>query len=252
MSIKVLDKAKCESCINKKCSYVDARINESAWGLRTETTVCPKSVLEDGPLAVLKSDIISHKECIDCGLCVLNCYNNNLSINNSSIPWTFDKLTEVQENALACSYLNHIFDFCANTNRNKSLLFDGFMSTLTGESFFIEIDAGNDSLECTRGILGDILTYHTEKEMPNGIIVLKDLPKEGSNDVFDTVRKIKAFPYTYNLKIYAVTFAILREICLWPSKNCKREVSELMFDIENESVDDYLKRLSPNLINKIK
>ena len=58
-------------------------------------------------------------------------------------------------NILATSFLNVLFEFSANTNLNKALLFDGIVSDKQGHYAFVEVDEGDDSLESCRRLLGE-------------------------------------------------------------------------------------------------
>lgn len=89
----------------------------------------------------------------------MNCHANNLEVTDDGQSLDFSGLSEFQINAIALSYLDQIVEFAANTNRNRSMNFDGFMQTRAGEACFVEVDYGNDSLECCRRLVGDFITY---------------------------------------------------------------------------------------------
>ena len=131
--------------------------------------------------------MLDDKDCIDCGLCELSCHNKNIECADVDFcKNSFESLSTQQCNAIACSYLNHIFEFAANTNRNKALQFDGYASTVNGKEAFVQIDQDNDSLESVRRLIGDFLLYSpADRRIQIGIVVLQELPKEGSRDVYN-------------------------------------------------------------------
>ena len=78
-------------------------------------------------------------------MCELSCHCKNIEcIDVEYNTNNFANLSTPQCNAIACSYLNHIFEFAANTNRNKSLQFDGYVSTRNGKEAFVQIDQTED------------------------------------------------------------------------------------------------------------
>ena len=241
MSVKIKNIEVCSQCGNKDCSYIDARVKTNFYGLRTEETVCPTTVLTDGPLEKVNGDMFDDKDCIDCGLCELSCHNKNIECtdvdfcNNS-----FATLSTPQCNAIACSYLNHIFEFAANTNRNKSLQFDGYTSTINGKEAFVQIDQDNDSLESVRRLIGDFLLYSpADRKIQIGIVVLQELPKEGSRDVFNVLESLKNFPTTKDYKFYFTTFRLLRFFAL-KLKKSEYDFDDLLLDF---SVQDCKNKL---------
>jgi ferredoxin len=246
MSLRINDIETCMSCANKICTYCNPTLKEKFYGLRSETTVCPVTLLQDGPLDLSENGIIDKDECINCGLCVLNCYyhcNLNCIITDYRRD-DFENLSEQQYNAIACSYLHNLVGFSANTNRNKSLQFDGYVSHDSGEEAFVEVDYRSDSLESVRRILGDRLLYSpTDREITTGVVVLKELPQKGSRDVYNLLMKISQFPHTSNIKIYFTTFLILRLLAL-NLQHGEFELSEVMFDIMNETEEQYMERIS--------
>lgn len=246
MSLKINDINVCLSCTNKICTYCNPTLKENFYGLRSETTVCPVSLLQDGPLELTENDIIDKDECINCGLCVLNCsyYCNLDCIITDYREDDFENLTEQQYNAIACSYLHNFVGFSANTNRNKSLQFDGYVSHNSGEEAFVEVDYRSDSLESVRRILGDRLLYSPlGREITTGVIVLKELPQKGSRDVYNLLEKISQFPHTREVKIYFTTFLILRLLAL-NLQHGEFELSEVLFDIVNETEEQYIEKIS--------
>lgn len=240
MSIVINDVSICETCINRNCSFRDAQLKTNFHGLRTETTVCPTSYLSESPL-----NISSHSVCINCALCQLSCHNNNLMCSDLEYDSdSFNNLTDTQANSIACSYLNHLFGFAANTNRNKSMQFDGYVSTSHGIEAFVEVVKKNDSLECVRRILGDSLLYSPyDREINNGIVVLHELPKKGSHDVYNVLESIKNFPATDNFNFYFVTFNLLRFLAL-NICNESLQYTDILLDINDcASIQSYIKRL---------
>lgn len=257
MSIKIKDIEICSQCGNKDCSYIDARVKTNFYGLRTEETVCPTTVLTDGPLEKAKNDILDDKNCINCCLCELSCHCKNIEcINVEYTKNNFSNLSTPQCNAIACSYLNHIFEFAANTNRNKSLLFDGYVSTRNGKEAFVQIDQDNDSLESVRRIIGDFLLYSpSDRKIQIGIVVLQELPREGSRDVYNVLDALKAFPTTSNYKFYFTTFKLLRFIALHIELS-DYDFKDLLLDLsENNNIADLhstLKAVAPDKDEEIK
>ena len=168
----------------------------------------------------------------------------------------FLNLSTPQCNAIACSYLNHIFEFAANTNRNKSLQFDGYVSTRNGKEAFVQIDQDNDSLESVRRIIGDFLLYSpSDRKIQIGIVVLQELPREGSRDVYNVLDALKAFPTTSNYKFYFTTFKLLRFIALHIEFS-DFDFEDLLLDLsENNNIKDLhstLKAVAPDKDEEIK
>ena len=128
MQIRIINTILCEACVNRTCAFVDARLKEQFYSIRTETTVCPLAILVD------ETKPASFREkCINCALCVKNCHAANLEITDYSQEFDIANLSELQYNAIALGYLDKITGFAANTNRNRSMNFDGFLQTKTGE-----------------------------------------------------------------------------------------------------------------------
>lgn len=257
MSVKIKNIDICNQCGNKDCSYIDARVKTNFYGLRTEETVCPTTVMTDGPLEKAKNDLLEDKNCINCGLCELSCHCKNIEcIGIDYINNNFANLSTPQCNAIACSYLNHIFEFAANTNRNKALQFDGYVSTRNGKEAFVQIDQDNDSLESVRRLIGDFLLYSpSDRKIQIGIVVLQELPKEGSRDVYNVLDSLKSFPTTSNYKFYFTTFKLLRFLALHMEFN-DFGFEDLLLDLsENNNIQDLLstlKAIAPNEEETIK
>lgn len=238
MHIRIVDNDKCEACINRTCAFVDSRIKEQFYSIRTEATICPVGVLIDETKATSFGE-----KCVKCALCVNSCIEQNLEIEQYSHDLDFDGLSELQYNAIALSYLDRIVGFAANTNRNRALAFDGFLQTYSGESCFVEVDYNNDSLECCRRLLGAFITYEGGLgPIRNGLIILREFPREGSRDVFSVIEKLSSFPTTKDCSIYFCTFSMLRHMMLFLATE-KKSLSELFFNPRHEHLSDYLQRL---------
>ncbi len=235
MNIRIKSFDVCLSCGNRTCCFKDAQIRENFYGLRSETTVCPTAVLSESPASMAKNGIIEGKNCIDCGLCVLSCHSGNLEcIDLKYADDPFPNLSEQQTNAIACSYLDVIYDFAANTNRNKAMQFDGYVSTLQGKEAFVEVDRDDDSLECVRRLISDFLLYSPADRAINiGVVVLDELPKRGNRDVFQTLEKLSQFPTTGQCTFYFTTFRLLRLLALNVSGG-QSNYGDLLLDIRDD------------------
>jgi ferredoxin len=246
MKIKIVNPGKCESCNAKSCKFLTlATVKEDFLRLSSETSICPTSAIdENGPSeSDLKKKSIGGVGCVECGLCVRFCPHGNLvAAGCSSKANKFEGLDAIQLKAVTSLYLSLLFDFAANTNRNQALPFDGYVSTSSGAEAFVEIDAGDDSLECLRRILGDVVTYSQSRMITNGIVVLSSFPKSGSRDVYSVVEKMRAFPTTRNIKVYITTFSILRMLCMAGVKRAD-DFHAFLFDCTSESEKVYLERV---------
>lgn len=244
-NIQVIDIGKCEQCKIRSCCFTDAKVKEVAFKLVSETTVCPVALLVESPLEIIDehSKKIKEGSCIECNLCALSCRFKNLKVLNSdSLSDNFEYLNEKQYNAIANAYLNHLFDFAANTNRNKAIGFNGYCVTHDGEEGFVEVDYNNDSLECVRRILADVALYRPSGDkVINGIVVLKDIPKIGTHDVVNLIKKMSQFPKTADIKIYFTTFAILKFLATNVIGK-EYKFNDLLFDI-NSDYKAYIKRI---------
>ena len=246
MKIKINDPNTCERCNAKSCKFLTVVKTKSDFiRLSSETSICPTSAIdENGPSeSDLRNKLIGGSSCVECGLCARFCAHGNLSVEGcSSKADKFDNLDAIQLKAVTSLYLSLLFDFAANTNRNQSLPFDCFVSTSSGIEAFVEIDVGDDSLECLRRILGDIVTYSHSRSITNGIIVLSSLPKSGSRDMFAVVEKMKQFPTMRNMNIYLTTFSILRMLCN-SGVGKTDDLRTFLFNCSNESESTYMKRI---------
>lgn len=248
--IKIIDSSICEKCKSLSCSFLkNSTVRYDFAKLSTETTVCPTQVLSEGPNEnALKSGWID-KDCVDCGLCIKHCPFDNVvfdSMDFDIVSDTFKDLTEPQLKATVMSMLGFLFTFAANTNRNRALQFDGFISSKSAQNSFVEIDWSNDSLECTRRLLGDILTYKNIANIESGLIVLQEIPAMGSRDVYNVLQKISEFPTTKNLEIYITTISILRWLMMHNGSKAY-ELRDIGYNPRKETKEDYLAKINSYL-----
>lgn len=244
--IRIIDKSICEQCSRLSCSFLRTfQTRTDLFRLSMETTVCPTQVLCDGPDdEALKEGVIS-KKCISCGLCIKNCAFSNLELANDIYRFDtdgFSNLTEPQLNAIVSQYLALLFDFAANSNRNRTLLFDGVFISSNEEVCFVEIDWHNDSLESARRLLGDILLYRPSFSVFNGLIVLEQYPSEGNRDVYNLLRQTKNFPNTTSINIYITTIQTLRLLAL-SLPDSKHSIDNLFFNPLSETLEEYKLRI---------
>lgn len=238
MKISIKNTEICANCMNRTCAFVDARIKEQFYSLRTETTVCPTGVLESET-----KSISFDKDCVKCTLCSMSCSASNLSVIDDGQPLNFSELSDFQINAIALGYLDHIVEFAANTNRNRSMNFDGFIQTKTGEACFVEVDYGNDSLECCRRLVGDFITYEGNLgPIRKGVMVMRDFPREGSRDVFNVIEKLSQFPTTRDCEIYFCTFDTLLKIAL-NIDTSDWQLCDLFYNPNREEINSYNQRI---------
>lgn len=241
MRIIIKNQELCDNCSNRTCAFIDSRIKDQFYSIRTESSVCPLNILTNE----MKPSTFGEK-CIMCALCVKSCHADNLEITDYSQDLNMDNLLDFQYNAIALSYLDKITDFAANTNRNRSLNFNGFLQTKAGESCFVEVSYKNDSLECCRRLIGAFITYEGSiGPIRNGLIVLRDFPKEGSRDVFNVIEKLMAFPTTKDCQIYFCTFSLLRHMMLKSNLN-NACLSDLFYNPRNlreETISEYQQRI---------
>ncbi len=247
MKIRIIDYEKCETCKTRRCKFLNiSNVKEDFVRLPSETSVCPTDAIdENGPSDTdLKKGHISSDECVECGLCARFCSHDNLVAEevNANVN-KFNVLSDLQLNAVVSLYLSLLFGFAANTNRNRSLPFDCYVSSVSGKEAFVEVDYGDDSLECLRRILGDVITFSKSHPIANGIIVLSTLPKVGSRDVYAVINKMRKFPSTSGLKVYMTTISILRMFCV--SKiPVGMDFDDLLFDCEKEDECAYMNRVA--------
>lgn len=259
MRIKIIDKEKCVKCNQRSCSMIDTISKSDFYNLRTEQYTCPVKMFTYGvteeQLDAGYIDIDPEKtECLYCGLCAVQCSKNNLLIEEYEYDARSDlkRLTESGElqsqgpsNIIALSYLNCLFDFGANTNLVKTLPFDGVVFTHNGEACLVEVDINNDSLECCRRLLADIVLHNdkNDRTIKNGLIVLNDFPKDGSRDVIPLIKKIKEFSASSDINIFISTFSLLRYFVLYmpPSRYA---LDDLLFNVSLFEKEAYLSKLT--------
>lgn len=238
MKISIKNHDVCGNCMNRTCAFVDVRIKEQFYSLRTETTVCPTGILETET-----NQTVFNKNCVHCALCSMSCHANNLEVIDDGHALDFSGLSEFQMNAIALSYLDHIVEFAANTNRNRSMSFDGFIQTRAGEACFVEVDYGNDSLECCRRLVGDFITYEGNiGPIRKGVMIMREYPREGSRDIFNVIDKLSIFPTTKDCEIYFCTFDTLLQIAL-NIDSTDWELSDLFYNPNGEELSAYLERV---------
>lgn len=251
--IRIKNTKICEDCKVFSCSFLrTGQVRNDFCKLSSETTVCPTQILSEGPYetalrtGVIDFDSKNKSNCIDCGLCISSCVHSNLEFCDISFNLNceaFSNLTSPQLKATVTSFLSKLFPFAANTNRNKSLIFDGFIFTATEKKAFVEVDWNNDSLECTRRILGDILKYKKLASVSSGLIILQDLPSIGSRDVYNVLERISSFPTTKDINIFITSIPIVRWLAIFSTKN-DFEVSDIGFNPLSESKEEYIQRIN--------
>lgn len=258
MRIKIIDKEKCEGCKQRSCSLTDTITKSDFMNLKTEQYTCPVKMfaygLTDEQMEAGYIDFnIEKNECLYCCLCVIQCSQNNLLIEGYEYDARADLLRlkesgELQaqgpSNIIALSYLNIIFGFAANTNLIRTITFDGALLTKSGDACLVEVDVNNDSLECCRRLLADIVLYNHkhEKKIKNGLMVINDFPKQGSRDVFTLIKSIKEFSNTSDINIYITTFSLLRYFVLHLN-TFNYELDDLLFNASELTKEEYLKKL---------
>lgn len=253
----------CRQCIRRSCSIGDVVERKTFSTFKTERNRCPLNLLSNGPddlmldFGRIDGESRSDRKCIYCYICVDSCSHGNLAIRGREF-WTERDFASLKSadasvsnslaNAIASSYLNSLFDFAANTTLNRSVSFDGIVYDSNHQAYFVEVDLGDDSLECFRRLLGDMAMHNangSNQSIETGIIVLSNLPKAGSRDVYTLAKKVRSFPGTSNVKIYVTTFQLLRHFML-SSFASEEPVDTLLFEIVNEEPTDYINRLVRN------
>lgn len=240
MSIKMINNDVCLNCKKETCAYIDV-VTKNGTVFTSEGSVCPTGVLQSNPSLQANSPF-AKKECLNCGLCVGYCNKKNLQIDNLSSEINLEHCNSFGLNALVSNYLNRIFSFAANSNRNSSILFDAYVEFGSEKEAFVEVDE-YDALECCRNLMGDFLLYEGQytDEIDLGVIVLQEIPKKGSN-VYTVIEKMHVFPNLEAKRIYFATFSLLRYLFL----NHTHEVVDyetLFFNPIKESVETYKKRI---------
>lgn len=258
MRIKIIDRTKCESCKQRSCSLTDTITKSDFMNLKTEQYTCPVKMfaygLTDEQIEAGYIDFDAERnECLYCCLCVIQCSQQNLLIEGYSYDARADmlKLKECGElqsqgpsNIIALSYLNILFGFAANTNLIRTLSFDGAMLTKSGNACLVEVDINNDSLECCRRLLSDLVLYNhrSDTKIKNGLMVINDFPKQGSRDVITLIKSIKSFVNTSDISIYITTFSLLRYFALNLDSG-DYELNDLFFNVAEITEEEYLKKL---------
>lgn len=250
MKITIQDAEVCAKCTAKRCSFISlASIEQMFFNLSSETTICPTGAIGGGgpsEKSMKKHFVIAEKGtcCVECGLCVKHCTHHNLSIEDYNANTSaFGSLTNLQIKAVTSLYLNELLGFAANTNRNNSLSFDGYATSKKGEEAFVEIDYKDDSLECVRRLLGDIIKYSDTHKVKNGIVVLSRLPQMGSRDVYNLLGKLNKFPTTTDICIYMTTFSHLRAMCLYLKSDIPYSFEDVFFNPVKEDICAYQKKV---------
>ena len=236
MSISIIDIEVCEKCKKETCAFTD-RVTKSGTVFVSETTVCPTGVLQANPS---QQSPFTKKECIQCGLCVVYCNKSNLQVTDDFTDLNLDYCNSVGMNVLVSNYLNKIFPFAANSNRNSSVLFDVYTEIGHEKEAFVEVDI-NDALKCCRHLLGDFLLYEGQfsNEVDMGLIVLKEIPATGSN-IYTVVEKMHTFPSLEGKMIFFTTFSFLRHLFL---KQTETDFEQVFFNPLHEELADYKKRI---------
>ncbi len=261
MKILIKDATMCVNCQHRTCSMGDVVERVLFARFKTERYTCPVRYLQTEPTDEqieakrIDLDDPSHEgsglQCIHCGLCVLKCVHENLSIDSAGTD-RFRSFIDCScsqndkaSNILALSFLNSLFDFAANTNLNKALLFDGLVCDDTGRRAFVEVDVGDDSLESCRRLLGDIVQYNFKNQknrIDTGLMVLKTIPKAGSRDVITLLEKMLKFPGTAEMNIFITTFDLLRIFTMKFKKN-QYSFEQLFYNAALEDCAKYSQRM---------
>ena len=147
-------------------------------------------------------------------------------------------------NALVSNYLNRVFTFAANSNRNSSVLFDVYVEIGEEKEAFVEVDE-KDALECLRNLLGDFLLYRGQfvDEVDTGLIVLTEIPSRGSSNVYTVIERMRMFPNLEAKSIYFTTFSMLRHLFLHP-KNDSVVFEKVFYNPLKETVEEYTERIT--------
>lgn len=242
MSISIIDNEVCLNCRKETCTYIDV-VTKNGTIFTSEGTVCPTGILQANP-ATLQINPFSKKECINCGLCVGYCNKSNLKIDDVNGEFALNYCSSIGMNALVSNYLNKIFPFASNSNRNSSVLFDAYVEFGKEKEAFVEVDE-KDALECCRNLMGDFLLYEGQfsREVNVGLIVLMEIPKKGSSNVFNVIEKLHVFPKLETKQIYFTTFSFLRYLFLNPLSN-DISFQEIFFNPTIESFEGFSKRIS--------
>ena len=83
--------------------------------------------------------------------------------------------------------------------------------------------------------MGDFLLYSpSDRKIQIGIVVLQELPREGSRDVYNVLDALRAFPTTSNYKFFFTTFKLLRFLALHLEFN-DFDFEDLLLDLSKEN-----------------
>ena len=241
MSISIIDIEVCQNCKKETCAFID-RVTKNDTVFASEGTVCPTGALQTNPS---QQNPFTKRECIECGLCVGYCNKSNLQITGDDNGFNLDYCNSFGMNALVSNYLNKIFPFAANSNRNSSVLFDGYVEIGGEKEAFVEVDE-KDALECCRNLLGDFLLYEGQfsSEVNMGLIVLEEIPPIGSN-IYTVVEKMHNFPRLEGKEIYFTTFSFLRQLFLNQLQNV--EFEHIFYNPLKEKLDNYNDRIKSEI-----
>lgn len=243
MSISIIDIEVCQNCKKETCAFID-RVTKNETVFTSEGTVCPTGALQANPS---QQNPFTKKECIECGLCVGYCNKLNLQITGDNNGFNLEYCNSFGMNALVSNYLNKIFSFAANSNRNSSVLFDGYVEIGDEKEAFVEVDE-KDALECCRNLLGDFLLYEGQfsSEVNMGLIVLEEIPTTGSN-IYTVVNKMHKFPGLEGKDIYFTTFSFLRHLFLEQKNDVVFE--KIFFNPLKEKLEDYYGRVKSEVVS---
>lgn len=241
MSISIIDIEVCRNCKKETCAFID-RVSKNDTVFASEGTVCPTGVLQTNPS---QQNPFTKKECINCGMCVGYCNKSNLQITGNDSGFNLNYCNSFSLNALVSNYLNMIFPFAANSNRNSSVLFDGYVEIGGEKEAFVEVDE-KDALECCRNLLGDFLLYEGQfsSEVDMGLIVLEEIPTIGSN-IYTVIEKMHSFPNLKEKEIYFTTFTFLRHLFLEQKKDVVFE--NFFFNPMKEKLEEYYERIKQEM-----
>ena len=249
MSIHIIDYDVCLTCRRESCAYIDV-VTKSGTIFSSEGSVCPTGVLQGNP-ALATSLPFSKKECINCGLCAGYCSKSNLQADSNVGSMALSQCSSFGLNALVSSYLNKIFTFAANSNRNSAALFDAYVETEPEEEAFVEVDV-KDALECCRNLLADFLLYKGQfaPEVSKGLIVLQEIPKNAGSQIYTVIEKMRLIPQLESKQIFFTSFAFLRYLFLNPQPERVR-FDDIFYNPRSESLLDYKTRIFKELVYKL-
>ena len=240
MSIRIINTVVCQNCKKETCAFID-RVTKIDSVFASEGTVCPTGALQANPS---QQNPFTKKECIDCGLCVGYCNKSNLEIENEANKFNLEYCNSFGMNALVSNYLNKIFPFAANSNRNSSVLFDGYVEIGEEKEAFVEVDE-KDALECLRNLLGDFLLYRGQyaNEVNTGLIVLTEIPPRGSSNVYTVIERMRMFPNLESKNIFITTFSMLKYLFLH-KKNDIVVFENVFYNPLKETIEEYTERIT--------